>query len=129
MLNTLTRKNEYVFRNGLLNHFADGFRQQRKRIAIKLENPRIKAISFKTLRHFKATMEYHRTKSILHVKHILGHKRIESTMVYTHLIDFEDEEYVSQVAKTAEEARKLVEAGFEYVCTAPDYLMIFKKRK
>ena len=39
------------------------------------------------------------------------------------------DEYVSQVAKTAEEARQLVETDFEYVYTTPDYLMIFKKRK
>ena len=101
MLKTLPRKNDYVFRNGKLKHFTDGFRKQRKRIAVKLENPRIKAISFKTLRHFKASMEYHRTKSLLHVKQILGHKSILSTMVYMHLIDFGDEAYVSQVAETA----------------------------
>jgi len=31
-------------------------------------------------------MEYHKTKDILHVKRVLGHKRIENTMVYTHLV-------------------------------------------
>ena len=40
-----------------------------------------------------------------------------------------DEEYVSKVAKTADEAGSLIDAGFDYVCTTPDELMIFKKKK
>lgn len=129
MLNALSQQNEYAFGSGLLRHFADGFRLQRKRMTFKLKNPRIKRISFRTLRHFKATMEYKKTKDILHVKKLLGHKRIENTLVYTHLIDFGDDEYISKISRTAEEASKLVEAGFEYVCTTPENLMLFKKRK
>jgi integrase len=129
MLNALPQKNEYAFGSGLLRHFADGFRLQRKRMVSKLKNPRIKRISFRTLRHFKATMEYKKTKDILHVKRLLGHKRIENTLVYTHLIDFGDDEYISKISRTAEDARQLVEAGFEYVCTTPENLMLFKKRK
>jgi len=128
MLNSLPRDEEITFKNGLLNHFADGFRQQRKRIASKLKNPNIKRITFKTLRHFKATMEYHKTKDILHVMQMLGHKRLQSTLVYTHLVNFERDEYVSKIAKSAEEASQLVEAGFEYVCTTPENFMLFKKR-
>jgi len=129
MLNALPQKSEYTFGSGLLRHLADGFRLQRKRMASKLKNPRIKRISFRTLRHFKATMEYKKTKDILHVKRLLGHKRIENTLAYTHLIDFGDDEYISKSSRTAEEARQLVEAGFEYVCTTPKNLMLFKKRK
>jgi integrase len=50
-----------------LDHHRDGFNQQRKRLAHKLKNPGIAEITFKTLRHWKGTMEYHRTKDILHV--------------------------------------------------------------
>jgi len=129
MLKALPKRNEYVFRNGRLRHFSGGFRQQRKRIAAKLGNPRINMITFKTLRHFKATMEYAKTKDILHVKELLGHKCIKTTLKYTHLINFKTDEYVSKIAKTAEEACKLIEAGFEYVCTTPENLMVFRKRK
>ena len=55
-------------------------------------------------------------------------KRIENTLIYTHLVRFSDEEYVSAVAKTVDEARQLVEAGFEYV-TAIDGIRLFRKRK
>ena len=76
-------------------------------------------------------MEYHKTKDILHVMHILGHKNknIRNTIVYTHLVNFAHDEYISKIAKTAEEARILVEAGFEYVCMTPENLMLFKKRE
>jgi hypothetical protein len=74
-------------------------------------------------------MEYHRTKDILHVMQLLGHRSIKNTLVYTHLVNFESDEYISKVTKTAEETCKLIEAGFEYVCTTPDQLMVFRKRK
>ena len=69
-----------------------------------------------------------KTKDILHVMNLLGHRNIESTLVYTHLISYEGDEYHSAVAKTVDEARGLIEHGSEYVCTR-DETMIFKKRK
>jgi hypothetical protein len=45
-----------------------------------------------------------------------------------HLVNFESDEWTSNVAKTVEEACKLVEAGFEYV-TEIDGTKIFRKRK
>ncbi|MCK5631498.1 hypothetical protein KAH85_02970 [Candidatus Bathyarchaeota archaeon] len=59
---------------------------------------------------------------------LLGHKRIESTMLYTQLIDFSDHEYTCKVADSVKEAKALVEAGFEYV-TAFDGHRLFRKRK
>jgi hypothetical protein len=45
-------------------------------LAYQLQNPRLLREHFHTLRHWKATMEYHRTKDILHVMNVLGHKNI-----------------------------------------------------
>ena len=56
-------------------------------------------------------MEYQRTKDILHVMRLLGHRNITNTLIYTHLVDFEAVEYVSKVAKNVKEAHKLVDAG------------------
>ena len=108
--------------------FARNFTGQRKRIAEKLHNPRLHAISFRTLRHFKATMEYHRTKDILHVMQLLGHKNIKNTLVYTHLVNFEGDEWVCKVAKTVDDAKALIETGFEYVMNI-DSAELFRKRK
>jgi integrase len=94
----------------------------------RIANPRIKLITFHTLRHYKATKEFAKTKNLLHVQQMLGHRRIMSTMIYTHLIDFREDDFHSATAKTIEEAAKLVEAGFEYVCTYED-VKLFRKRK
>jgi hypothetical protein len=93
-----------------------------------LVNPRIREISFKTLRHWKATMEYHKTKDILHVKQLLGHKNINNTFIYTHLVSFESDDWVCKVESSLEEAVQLVEAGFEYV-TEVEGKKLFRKRK
>jgi hypothetical protein len=74
-------------------------------------------------------MEYPKTKDILHVMRLLGHKSIKNTLIYTQLIDFpEDDEFVCKVAKTVQEASKLIEIGFEYVCEIEDS-KLFRKRK
>lgn len=74
-------------------------------------------------------MEYHKTGGrLLEVMRILGHKNIQNTMIYTHLVSFEDDEYHTAVALNVDEARKLIETGFEYVCTH-DNLMLYRKRK
>jgi len=39
--------------------------EKRKQLAEKLVNPNFMKTTFKTFRHWKATMEYHRTKDIL----------------------------------------------------------------
>ena len=47
------------------DNFRRRFERSRARVAQKLGNPRIRAIIFKTLRHFRATMEYQRTKDFM----------------------------------------------------------------
>jgi integrase len=92
------------------------FIQKRRYLANKLGNPRLLKISIKTFRHWKATMEYHRTKDILYVKELLGHKSLKNTLVYTHLVSFEEENaYICKIASTIEEFTALLESGFEYV--------------
>jgi hypothetical protein len=88
----------------------------------------LKQITFHTLRHWKATMEYHKTKDILHVMQVLGHKNIQNTLKYTQLVNFEEEEIVCKTAKSVEDARMLIEAGFEHVCNIQDN-ELFRKRK
>jgi integrase/predicted RNA-binding Zn-ribbon protein involved in translation (DUF1610 family) len=109
-------------------HFSRAFRIQRARVASKLKNDRILKIHFHTLRHWKATMEYAKTKDILHVMKMLGHRNIQNTLLYTQLISFESDEYHSATAKTVQDAQKLIEAGFDYVCEFNE-VKIFKKRK
>jgi integrase/transposase-like protein len=129
MLKALPKVNEHVFGGSSLSGHRWSFDRQKKRLAAKLQNPRLLSITFHTFRHWKATMEYHKTKDILYVKQLLGHRNINSTLVYTQLVKFEGDEYYSATAKTTEEAKQLVEVGFEYVCTSPENIMLFRKRK
>jgi integrase len=66
----LHRDHDWIFGDGTLRryqHFLRNFEKVRKEAAKRLGNSRLNAITFRTLRHFKATVEYHRTKDILHV--------------------------------------------------------------
>jgi hypothetical protein len=76
-------------------------------------------------------MEYHRTKDILYVKQLVGHKSIKNTLKYVQLAEelFKDQiEYVSKVAKTEGEACTLIDAGFDFVCDFSGH-KLFRKRK
>jgi integrase/predicted RNA-binding Zn-ribbon protein involved in translation (DUF1610 family) len=127
MLNSLPRDHEQPYKCSE-RHFARAFRLQRSRIAFNLKNDRLKKIHFHTFRHWKATTEYAKTKDILHVMKLLGHKNIQNTLLYTQLITFKNDEFHSATAKTVEDAQKLVEAGFDYVCDFGE-LKLFRKRK
>ena len=85
-------------------------------------------IGFKTLRHWKASTLYHQTRDILLVMRTLGHKDIRNTLVYTHLIDTRDDEYICKTSKSLSEASSLIEAGFECV-TELEGTKLFRKRK
>jgi len=128
-LQIMPRESEYIFNYGSLR---SGYADARKRLARKLNNPRLKAVHLSTFRHWKGTMEYHKTKDILHVKQLLGHKKIQSTMKYINLeaaiFTDRNDEFHSATAKTVEEASKLIEVGFEYVCHH-NGIMLMRKRK
>ncbi len=131
MLGSLPKKGEKVFSGSVATAWGI-FARARKRAAEKLQNPRLKQIGFHTLRHWKATMEHHKTKDILHVKQMLGHKSIDNTILYVQLEEslFGEpaDEFYSAVAKTSDEIKRLIEAGFEYVCTFEN-AVYFRKRK
>jgi len=77
-------------------------------------------------------MEYHKTKDILHVQQLLGHRDLRNTLIYINLeralFQNVDDEFHVKVAHNLDEACKLLEVGFEYV-TDMDGAAIFRKRK
>ncbi len=81
------------------------------------------------MRHWKATTEYHKTKDILHVMRLLGHRNIKNTLLYTQLLDTaNDDEFICKIAKTPKEIQELIENGFEYTCDL-EGMKFFRKRK
>ncbi|MGD0070251.1 MAG: hypothetical protein ABSB71_01655 [Candidatus Bathyarchaeia archaeon] len=73
-------------------------------------------------------MEYRKTKDILRVMRLLGHKNIKNTLIYTQLVTFEDDDFICKAASNVKEATDLIESGYEYVCEM-DKLKLFRKRK
>jgi integrase/ribosomal protein L37AE/L43A len=128
MINLLPKKSAKIFGTYDLRGYRTNYVRQRKRTAKKLQNPRINQITFHTFRHWKATMEYHRTKDILYVMRLLGHKNIKNTLIYTQLVTFENEDFICKAANNVKEATDLIEAGFEYVCEMAT-VKLFRKRK
>ncbi len=133
MLNALPRISPYVFGDCTINSLKATFGRARRRLAYKLQNPRLLEIHFHTLRHWKATMEYHYTKDILHVKEFLGHKEIDNTLVYIQLDkslfqNLPDDSFIIRAAHSLEEAIKLGEVGFEPFVVM-DGVQLFRKRK
>jgi hypothetical protein len=126
---TLKQTGSKLFPIILSKPMQSTFIKVRKRVAYKLQNPRILRISYVTFRHWGATMVYHYSRGgLLLVQKLLGHKRITSTMKYTQLIQFKDDEYDVATATTIEEAKTIVAAGYDYV-TEKQGITLFKRPK
>jgi integrase len=100
----------------------------RSQLAKKLNDPTFKTIRLYDLRHYFATTLYAKTRDILLVKQQMGHKKIETTLIYTQLLNLNDDEWTCKGANNITDATALIEAGFEYV-TEIDGTKLFKKRK
>ena len=132
MLNALPKTNQRVFGEGTTYHRKGPFYRTRKLMAKKLQNPRLLKISFHTLRHWKATMLYHETKDPICVKEFLGHRKLDTTLLYIQLAEklFQGatDEFTVRIAREPEEIKALLEVGFEYICEK-DGTLFFRKRK
>jgi len=129
-LEVITNGSERIFDDFILRR---AFYYKRKTTAHKLSNPRLLNITFITFRHWFGTMQYHKTKDILHVQRLLGHKNIQNTLIYIDLeakiFNSTSEGFTSRVAHNVGEACSLIEAGFEYVTGEyNDGGKIFRKR-
>lgn len=134
MLNALPKTSPHVFGESTLNSLKAVYVRARRRLALKLQNPRLLEIHFHTLRHWRATVEYHRTKDIMQVKEFLGHEEIKNTALYISLdkklFNGSDDSFTSRIAHDVHEAAQLVEVGFEYVTGEyNDGGKLFRKRK
>ncbi len=133
MLEALPKTSERIFKNVTTQTLSGLFKAQREKVARKLKNPRLSKITFHVLRHWKATMEYHKTKDIVHVQLLLGHKSINSTLKYISiekaLFKIYNDQWIIKVAKNIQEGQKLTEVGFEFHCDFGAEGKLFRKRK
>lgn len=129
-LEDITNGSDRIFDDFLLRR---AFYYKRKTTAHKLSNPRLLEITFITFRHWFGTMEYHKTKDILHVQRLLGHKNIQNTLIYidleSKLFNSTGDGFTTRVAGNVGEACSLIESSFEYVTGEyNDGGKIFRKR-
>ncbi len=128
----LPKKDKMVFPKLSADTRGVAFRYRMKNLARIHDNPRFLKIHCHTFRHCKALREYHKTKSMQHVKRILGHKSIMTTQTYVDLYeeiysDLEPENFISAVASTEKERRQLIESGFDWIGQDNDGLTYFRK--
>jgi integrase len=121
----LPKRNKFVFKQVTANSRTIAFRYRMKKLARIHDNTRFLKIHPHTFRHCKALREYHKTKSMQHVKRVLGHKSIMTTQIYVELYEqiydnLKPENYTCAVAKTEKERRNLIETGFEWIKTKAD---------
>ena len=109
-------------------NYGKYYRQMRNNLANKLGKPELRTIRLYDFRHYFATMLYAKTRDILLVMRQLGHKKIQNTLIYTQLINLQDDEWTCRTATNVKESTALIEAGFEYV-TDQDGFKLFRKRK
>jgi len=137
--NTLEMLKAYINKKGLhqddrlfpteSENISESYRRLRKALAKKLQDPTIQEIRLYDFRHFKASTEYHKTKDLLYVKALLGHKDLRTTLRYTQLIEaLEDDEYTVKTATNIKEATELLEHGFTYIQDI-DGIKLYRKRK
>jgi len=128
MLNRLRKRPDGHIFNPNTRTLQDVFRKQKNKLAIKLGLPRLKQVTFRSLRHYKGTQVYYDTLDSQHVMYILGHKRLDTTQKYVHYLGLRETTFVVKVAKTIEEAIELAEAGFQ-LWDSWDGVKIYRKLK
>jgi site-specific recombinase XerD len=64
---------------------SDRAKQGGQSLAFILQNLRLKEIGLRIFRHWKATIEYNKTRDILQVQQLLGHRDLRNTLIYINL--------------------------------------------
>ena len=106
MINALPKKDKRIFPMSYKSA-AESFRSLRKRVAKKLQNPRLLTISFKSYRHFGGSMlAFYTNGNVMKVKAALRHRRVENTMKYIHAVEnIKEEDFEETTATTPEQVR------------------------
>ena len=115
-----TEKQKIVFIKKPSNTRSSSFNCRMKRLAKIRNNPRFTRVHFHTFRHCKALREYHKTRDILHVMDILGHRKIDTTYRYVRLYHQiykpqQPNQFITKIASNKEERIDLMNDGWSLV--------------
>jgi hypothetical protein len=109
--------------------YGDTFRKMRNRLADKLNDPSIKAIKLYDIRHAYITKLLRKIQNAEIVRQKVGHKRLNTTQKYIHLLADQNGDYVVEQTNDKERAKQLLTEDFTYIMTTPDGYMTFRKPK
>jgi integrase len=131
------RLKTYILENQLANEnilfeqdsraYGECFRIFKKALAKKLNDPSIATIRLYDLRHYYVTKQLRKTQNAEIVRQIVGHKRLDTTQKYMHLLAGNSGEWIVEGAADKERAKELLANDFTYQLTTPDGTMLFRK--
>lgn len=114
---------------GKPKRYGEDYRKFRNRLAEKLKDPTIRTIRLYDLRHAYATKQLRRTQNAEIVRQLMGHKQLNTTQKYMHLLAGTNGEWIVEGTTDKRRAQELLEADFTYQLTTPDGTMLFRKPK
>ena len=114
---------------GDARRYSEHFRRFKSRLALKLNDSTINSIRLYDLRHAYATRQLRRTQNAEIVRQIMGHKKLDTTQKYLHLLGFQLGDWIVEGTTDKERAKQLLAEDFQYQLTTPDGTMLFRKAK
>lgn len=121
-------QNDRLF-EGNSDRFGEHYRRFRNKLAIKLQDETLKNVRLYDFRHAYATNQLRKTQNTEIVRQIMGHKKLDTTQKYLHLLGFNIGEWIVEMTNDRNRAKELVSADFKLEVTTPDGYMIFRKPK
>ena len=109
--------------------YGKSFRLLKHRLAFKLKDGTIRTIRLYDLRHAYCTRQLKRTQNTEIVRQMMGHKQLNTTQKYLHLLGFGNTDWIVEGTDDKERAKKLLKEDFQYQLTTPDGTMLFRKPK
>jgi site-specific recombinase XerD len=132
LLDYITKHNikpDEILFAGKARNYGKDYRVFRNRLAKKLQDPTIHTIRLYDLRHAYATKQLRRTQNAETVRILMGHKKLDTTQKYLHLLAGNNGEWLVEGTTDKERAKQLLEEDFQYQLTTPDGTMLFRKPK
>ena len=114
---------------GKEERYIQHFIRFKNALAKRLNDPTIKTIRLYDIRHAYATTKLLKIQNAETVRIIMGHKNLNTTQRYLHLLNTENGEWIVEGTTDKKRAEELLLNDFTYQLTTPDGTMLFRKPK
>jgi hypothetical protein len=122
------KPNEQLFK-GSPKTYSIHFIRLKHTLAKKLNDPTLLSIRLYDLRHAYVTKQLRRTQNAEIARQLIGHKRLNTTQKYLHLLADQSGEWIVESTTDQKRADELLRQDFTYILTTPDGHMKFRKTK